>query len=211
MTLISLLNDLLKIFDAESLIRNGGLLLVFLFVFGQTGLFFCFFLPSGAVMFTAGVFTATGILHYDIATICSLLIFAAVLGNITGYWFGRKTGPLLYKRKDSKFFKQEHLKAAESFFTKYGGLASAGALFFPIVRTFAPIVAGMVKMNFYRYMLFSFIGSLLYVLSFVLAGYLIGSIPALKEYISYIVILIIVVVTIPIVIGIIKKLKKAGK
>ena len=162
-------------------------------------------------MFTAGVFTATGILHYDIVTICSLLILAAVLGNITGYWFGRKTGPLLYKRKDSKFFKQEHLKAAESFFTKYGGLASAGALFFPIVRTFAPIMAGMVKMSFYRFVLFAFIGSVLYVLSFVFAGYLIGSIPALKEYISYIVILIIVVVTIPIVIGILKKLKKSGK
>lgn len=204
------IDNLLKIFNAESLIRNGGLLLVFLFVFGQTGLFFCFFLPSGALMFTAGVFAATGALPYNIVVICSLLTIAAISGNSTGYWFGRKTGPLLYKRKDSKFFRYEHLQAASKFYEKWGGLASAVALFFPIIRTFAPMVAGTVKMNFGRFFLFSLIGSVLWVTGFVLAGYFIGSISQLKDYIGYILVAIIVAVTTPIVVGIIKKLKKVG-
>jgi membrane-associated protein len=116
----------------------------------------------------------------------------------------------LYKKKDSKFFRQEHLRAAASFYTKYGGLASAAALFFPITRSFAPVVAGILKMKFARFVLFSLAGSILWVTSFVMAGYLIGSIPALKRYIPYIIILIIVVVTIPIVTGVIRKLNKAG-
>jgi len=201
----------MKIFSAESLVTNGGLLLVFAFVFGQTGLFFCFFLPSGALMFTAGVFTATGALPYNIFVVCILLIVAAMLGNITGYSFGRKAGPVLYKRKDSKFFKQEHLKAAEKFYEKWGGIASTAALFFPIVRTFAPIVAGMVRMKFLRFAGFSFIGSIAWVSSFVLAGYLIGSVPAVKEYAGYVVLGIVVLVTTPIVITIIKKWKSLKK
>jgi membrane-associated protein len=201
----------LSIFDVESLIRYGGLLLVFIAVYAQTGLFFCFFLPSGGLMFTAGVFVATGILHYNIFTVCSLLVLASFLGNITGYWFGKKTGPLLYKRKDSKFFKQEHLRAAEVFFNKYGGMALMAGLFFPIIRTFAPVVAGMIRMDFRKFIFFTFIGSVAWILSFVLAGYLIASMPFLKPYLKYIVIAIIVFVTIPIVIRILKQLKKTEK
>src|SRR5215218_8268781 len=100
-------------FDSESLIRYGGLLILFLAVFCQTGLFFCFFIPSGGLLFTAGVFVATGDLHENILIVCSTLVISSVLGNIGGYWFGRKAGPLLYKRKDSKFFKRKHLDAAE--------------------------------------------------------------------------------------------------
>jgi len=202
---------LLNIFDVGSLIRNGGLLLVFLFVFGQTGLFFCFFLPSGALLFTAGVFTATGVLGYNAVVVCSILSVAAVLGNITGYWIGRKSGRLFYNRKDSRFFKQQYLINAEKFYERWGGLASAGSLFFPITRSFAPVVAGIVKMNFPRFVLFAFMGSVVWVSGFVLAGYLLGIVPALKEYISYIVIAIIILVTIPVIIGVVKKLKKIGK
>jgi membrane-associated protein len=210
MSLLSIIGDLLKIFSTELLIKNGGLLLVFLFVFGQTGLFFCFFLPSGALMFTAGVFTATGALPYNIFVICSFLTLAAVLGNGTGYWFGRKAGLLLYNRKNSKFFRPEHLVAATNFYQNWGRLASAVALFFPVIRTFAPIVAGMVKMRFSRFIFFASIGSVLWVAGFVLAGYFIGTIPVLKQYISYVVVAIIIVVTTPIVIGIIRKWKKMG-
>jgi len=211
MLVIKIFNFFLSIFDIESLIRYGGLLLVFLSVYGQTGLFFCFFLPSGGLMFTAGVFVAAGSLHYNLFTICSLLTLASMLGNTTGYWFGRKTGPLLYKRKESKFFRREHLNAAENFYKKYGGLALAAGLFFPIVRTFSPIVAGMIKMNFKRFILFTFIGSALWVTSFVSAGFLIASMPFLKPYLKYIIIAIIIMVTIPTVIRIIKEFKKAGR
>ena len=151
-----LLQNIFDIFDAESLIRNGGLLIAFLIVYGTTGLFFCFFLPSGAVLFATGVFAATGGLHYSIPVICSLLILASVLGNITGYWFGRKTGPLLYSRDDSKFFRRQHLKTAEAFYNKYGRLALTAGLFLPVIRTFASIVAGIIRLDFRRFILLIF-------------------------------------------------------
>jgi membrane-associated protein len=198
-------------FDSESLIRYGGLLLLFLSVFCQTGLFFCFFIPSGGLLFTAGVFIATGSLPGNIFTVCSLLIIASFLGNITGYGFGLKAGPIMYKRKESRFFKRKHLAAAESFYTKHGNIALAAGLFFPIIRTFAPIVAGMIKLDFRRFMLFTFIGSVLWIISFVMAGYLIGIMPFLKPYLKYIVIGIILTVTTPIIIGIIRNLNKGGK
>jgi membrane-associated protein len=209
--IIDMLKIFLSIFDLESLIRYGGLLLVFLAVYGQTGLVFCFFLPSGGLMFTAGVFIAVGSLHYDLFIICSLLTLASMLGNITGYWFGRKTGPLLYKKQDSKFFRQAHLRAGEDFFKKHGGLAVAAGLFFPIIRTFSPIVAGIIKMNVKRFILFTFIGSLLWVSSFVSAGFLIGSRPFLKPYLKYIIIGIIITVTIPTIFRILKELRRAGR
>jgi len=208
---IFLLEGLLKIFDPESLISDGGLLIVFLLVYGSTGLFFCFFIPSGALLFTAGIYTATGGLQYDIFTVCSLLILASILGNLTGYWFGRKTGPLLYKRKDSRFFKKRHLTTAETFYNKYGWLALTVGLYLPIIRTFASIVAGMVRLNFRRFIFLTVTGSIVWVLSFVLAGYFIGSWPFLKPWLNYIVIGFILVVTIPVIIWIIKELRKMRK
>ena len=150
---IVFLESLLKIFDPESLVSGGGLLIVFLLIYGSTGLFFCFFIPSGALLFTTGIYTATGGLQNDLFTVCCLLILASILGNLTGYWFGWKTGPLLYKRKDSRFFKKQHLKTAETFYNKYGWLALTVGLYLPIIRTFASIVAGMVKLNFRRFIL----------------------------------------------------------
>lgn len=209
--MIDILNQLLSIFDVESLIRYGGLALVFFMVYGSTGLFFCFFIPTGAVLFTAGIFAATGGLHYDIFTICFLLILASVLGNLTGYWFGWKTGPLLYKREDSKFYRKHHLTTAESFYKKHGWLALTVGLYLPIIRTFASIVAGMVGLNFRRFILLTTTGSVVWILSFVLAGYFIGSRPLLKPWLKYIVIIFIVAVTIPLVIWIIKELKGLRK
>jgi membrane-associated protein len=208
---ISFLEGLLKIFDPESLISGGGLLVVFLLVYGSTGLFFCFFIPTGAILFSAGIFTATGGLQYNIFTVCSLLILASVSGNLTGYWFGRKTGPLLYKRKDSRFFKKQHLKTAETFYNKYGWLALTVGLYLPIIRTFASIVAGMVGLNFRRFISLTVTGSVVWILSFVLAGYFIGSRPYLKPWLNYIVIGFILVVTIPLIIWIIKELRKMRK
>jgi membrane-associated protein len=206
----------LSIFDIEYLIRYGGLLFIFLVVYASTGLFFCFFLPPGAVLFTAGVFVATGDLHENIYIVCALLILAAVGGNLTGYWFGRKTGPLLYRKKDSRFYKKQHLITAETFYRKYGWLALTLGLYLLIIRTFAPIVAGIVKLNFRRFLFLSFIGSVVWILSFVLAGYFIGSRPFLKPWIKYIVIFFIVAVSVPLFIWLIKewrgmKKQDAGK
>jgi membrane-associated protein len=158
-------------------------------------------------MFTAGVLLASGQLHYSLFAVCTLLVLAAILGNCTGYLFGRKAGPLLYQ-KDTRFLKQQHLQTAENFYKKYGGPALAAGLFFPIIRTFSPIVAGMIKLSFNRFLLFVFIGSLCWVLSFVLSGYLIASMPFLKPYLKYIVLAILLLVTTPVVIRIVKEFKK---
>lgn len=208
---IYILQSLLKIFDPESLISNGGLLIVFLLVYASTCLFFCFFIPTGAILFTAGIYTATGGLQYDIFAVCSLLTLASILGNLTGYWFGWKTGPLLYSRKDSRFFKKQHLTTAETFYNKYGWLALTVGLYLPIIRTFASTIAGVVRLNFRRFILLSFAGSVVWVLSFVLAGYYIGSRPYLKPLLNYIVIGFILVITIPLIIWIIKELKMMRK
>ena len=198
-------------FDSESVIRYGGLFILFLSVFCQTGLFFCFFIPSGGLLFTAGVFVATGDLHENLFIVCSLLTTASVLGNIVGYWFGLKAGPTIYKRRDSSFYKRRYLEKAEAFYNKYGNIALAAGLFFPIIRTFSPIVGGVIKMNFSRFLLFTFIGSVLWISSFVITGYLVGVMPFLRQYLKYIVIGIIIGVTIPILVGIIRKLNNPEK
>jgi membrane-associated protein len=202
---------ILSIFDIEALIRYGGLLLVCLLVYGSTGLFFCFFIPTGALLFTAGILAAAGGLQYDIYSSCILLVLAAILGNLTGYWFGWKAGPLLYRKKDTKFYKKKHLTTAASFYEKYGWLALTLGLYLPIIRTFAPVVAGIVRLNFRRFLLLIVPGSLVWISSFVLAGYFIGSRPFLKPLLKYIVIGFVLAVTIPLIIWTGKELRKMRK
>ena len=202
-----LLQNFLAIFDVEALIRYGGLLLVVLLVYGTTGLFFCFFIPTGAFIFTAGIYSATGDIPYNIYIVSAILIVASMLGNFTGYWFGLKTGPLLYNRKDTWFFKKQHLATAKSFYEKYGWLALTMGLFLPVIRTFAPIVAGIVKLERKRFFLLTFLGSVLWILSFALAGFAIGKIPVLKPWLNYFVIGFLVVVTIPLIIWVLRELK----
>ena len=194
--------------DADSIIQYGGLLFVFLAVFAQTGLFFCFFIPSGGLLFSAGIFVATGGLPYSIYFVCILLILASLMGNITGYYFGLKAGPLLNKKNRSGFLKQTYFDKAESFYIKYGNLALAGGLFFPIIRTFSPIVAGMIKLNFTRFVIYTLTGSVLWIVSHVMAGYFIGTMPFLQPYLIYIVAGIILTITVPIIIGIVRSFNK---
>jgi membrane-associated protein len=198
----------LSIFDIDALIRYGGLLLVALLVYGSTGLFFCFFVPTSALLFTAGIFVATGGIEHSLYKACGLLVLASVLGNFTGYWFGWKAGPLLYKKEDTRFYKKQHLATAGTFYKKYGWLALTLGLYLPIIRTFAPVVAGIIRLDKRRFAALSVIGSLVWVTSFVLAGYFIGSNPSLKPLIKYIVVGFIVLVTVPLVIWTLKELKK---
>jgi membrane-associated protein len=181
--------------------------MVCLFVYASTGLFFCFFLPSGAILFTAGVLVASGVLYQDIFTVCSLLIAASVAGSLTGYWFGGKADRILYNRKNSAFYRR-HLITAETFYKKHGGRSLIAAYFLPIIRSFAPVVGGMIRVKFIRFIFFTVIGSTAWIISFVAAGYFIGSNPVLKPWLKYIVIGFIVIVTIPIVFRIIKQMRK---
>ncbi len=195
-------------FDARSWIEYGGLFLVFLVVYGQTGLFFCFFVPSGAFMFATGAMIASGMLQESLFPAICLFTLAAILGNLTGYFFGRKVGPRLRKRSDTKFFKKAHLEAAEEFYEKRGGGAIIIALFVPIVRTFAPIVAGMLRMKVGRFTFFTVVGSVCWVTSFLLVGHLIGSRPFLRPYLRYIIIGIVILVSVPMVLKVLKSLKE---
>ena len=193
-------------FDAEALIQFGGLLFVLFAIYAQTGLFFCFFLPSGALLFMAGVLIANDAFAHSFWALCVFGILASVLGNLTAYAIGYKAGPLLYRSPDSRFFKKRHLTAAENFYDKYGAFALSLGVFFPLIRTFGPMVAGAIKLKFSRVFFFALLGSAGWILSFAAAGFLIGSMPFLQPYLNYVVVGIIVLVSIPIVLKIVRGL-----
>ena len=203
--------SLLFVFNTEALIRYGGLAMFCLLVYGSTGLFFCFMIPSGAVLFAAGIYAVSGELSENIVIICILLIGSSIFGNMTGYWFGKKAGPALYRRKDSRFFKQHYLVKTGEFYGKYGKLALIAGFFLPIIRTFSPVLAGIVRMDFRRFIISTTAGSVLWIASFVMAGYFIAKQPLLKPWLKYIAGGFILVVTVPLVIRIIRELKRPNE
>lgn len=200
-------NSLQHFIDPEKLLREGGFYVVVFVIFAETGLFFGFFLPGDYLLFLAGMFVATGKLDVNIYVLVLGLFVAAVAGNFTGYWFGRKTGPMLYSRKDSLFFKKRYLLAAEKYYRKQGAFALIMGRFVPIVRTFAPIFAGVVKLDFKKFALYNILGAILWIASLTLLGYFLGKRFAqqIEEYLVYIIIGFIVVTTIPLIITFVKK------
>jgi len=157
-------------------------------------------------LFTAGLFCSTGIIKVHPALLVLYIIIAAVAGNMVGYGFGKKVGPLLFKRKSGFLFKQQHLIAAHEFYLKHGKKTIILSRFLPIVRTFAPIVAGIVKLDYYKFFLYSVAGAFFWVCSLVLTGYYMGKyIPATKDFLGYIVIFLIVITSIPFIYNSIKK------
>ncbi|MVN92435.1 DedA family protein [Mucilaginibacter aquatilis] len=198
--------------DAQSIISKGGFYLLLIVVYAETGLFFGFFLPGDYLLFMAGLFCATGLLDVPVYTLVLSLIAAGVLGNYTGYWFGFRTGPLMENRKDTLFFKRKHISMAREFYQKYGGMALVLGRFFPIIRTFAPIFAGVVKVDLKRFTLYNFVGSIAWVSILTLLGYFLGiKYPQIKNYLQYIVIALIVVTSIPLIIAFVKRGKGENK
>ncbi len=202
-----------QLLDAEALIETGGFYLVLFIVFAETGLFFGFFLPGDYLLFLAGLFCALGKIDVEISTLCAGLLAAGILGNFTGYWFGRRTGPMLFKRKDSWLFRRKYIIMAEEFFHKYGGPALIIGRFVPIIRTFAPIFAGIVQLNFRKFVLYNVGGACLWVSSLTLSGYFLGKeFPEIINYIEFIIVGMIVISFMPILITLLKKnLKKTIK
>jgi membrane-associated protein len=199
--------DFLKeLVNPESIIRYGGIYLLLFVVFAETGLFVGFFLPGDSLLFTAGLLCSTGILQVHILLLVVLIITAAVTGNMVGYAFGKKVGPLLFNRKSSLFFRQEHLVQAHEFYLKHGKKTIILSRFLPIVRTFAPIVAGIVKLDYHKFFIYSLAGAFLWVCVLVLTGYFMGNyIPGIKDYLGYIVIFLIVITSIPFIYNSVKK------
>jgi len=159
-----------QLLNPEELLSSGGFYLVILIVFAETGLFFGFFLPGDYLLFLAGLFCALNKIDVNIYTLCLGLFVAGVLGNFTGYWFGYRAGPMLFKRKDSFIFKRKYVVMAEEFYHKYGGTALIIGRFVPIVRTFAPIFAGVVKLDFKKFVLYNVAGAAIWVLVLTLSG-----------------------------------------
>ncbi|TCD02823.1 DedA family protein [Pedobacter psychroterrae] len=193
--------------DSEKLLKEGGFYVVMFVIFAETGLFFGFFLPGDYLLFLAGMFVATGKLDVNIYLLILGLCVSAICGNFTGYWFGRKTGPVLYQRKDSFFFKKRYLKAAEEYYNKQGAFALIMGRFVPIVRTFAPIFAGVVKLDFKRFALYNIVGAIIWIASLTLMGYFLGRRfeKEINDYLLYIIIGFIIVTTIPLIITFVKK------
>lgn len=193
--------------DAQSIIRKGGFYLLLVVVFAETGLFFGFFLPGDYLLVLAGILCAAGMVDVPIYTLVASLVLAGVLGNYAGYWFGYRTGPVLFKRNESLFFKKRYVAMAEAFYARHGGMALVLGRFFPIIRTFAPIFAGVVRVNFKKFTVYNFIGSLLWVTTLTLTGFFLGrKYPdEIKFYLKYVVLGLILITTIPLIFAYVKK------
>lgn len=182
--------------DVRGLIQLGGLLLICTIVFVETGLFVGFFLPGDSLLVTAGVFAAAGDLN-----VVALLVAAslcAVAGDQLGYWIGRRAGRALYSRPDSRFFKRKHLERAHAFYEKYGAKTIVLARFVPIVRTFAPAVAGAAEMHYRRFVTYNILGGLLWVCSTVLLGFFLGrAVPNIERHIHIVIAIVIFLSILP--------------
>lgn len=198
--------------NPESIVKLGLPLLLFV-IFAETGLLVGFFLPGDSLVFIAGLLCATdneqlGISIYELIIYMSL---AAVIGNAAGYFFGRKVGKSLYQKKDSLLFKKKHLLATERFYAKHGGKTLFVGRFLPIIRTFAPILAGIIKVDLKKFILYNIAGAVCWIASIAGIGYFLGAeFPHTKDYLGYIVIVLIVVTAIPVVMTYLKEKKAMG-
>ena len=192
--------------DAQSIISRGGFYFLLTVVFAETGLFFGFFLPGDYLLFMAGLLCANGIFDVNITTLISSIIVAGILGNFAGYWFGYRTGPILFNKNDSLLFKKRYVVLAQQFYTKYGGMALILGRFFPIIRTFAPIFAGVVKVDIKKFTLYNIIGSVAWVVLLCLSGFFLGKkFPVIKEYLLYIIIGFFIITMLPFIVAFFQK------
>lgn len=203
-------------------IEHGGLWLILFVVFAETGLFAGFFLPGDSLLFVAGIYSTnlanefipTGNEVFDLLLIMLLISMAGILGNTTGYWFGKKVGPAMYSWKENMFFKQRYLQQAHEFYEKHGGGAIIVARFIPIVRTFAPIVAGIVQMDKKKFGFFNIVGCFAWVGSMLFAGHFLQKwILAqfgfdLKDHLEVIVLGLVAVTTAPVIMKLVFNKKK---
>jgi membrane-associated protein len=206
-----------QLLQPQYYIENGGLWLLLLVVFAETGLFFGFFLPGDSLLFVAGIYSdalagqivVTNSQWLDLLIVFSFIAVSGILGNYVGYSIGKKVGPAMYDWKENLFFKKKYLVQAQEFYEKHGGGAIVIARFIPIVRTFAPIVAGIVRMDKKKFMYFNVIGSIAWVASMLCAGHFLQAWILnrfqfdLKKHLEVIVLGIVFVTTVPVIIKVI--------
>lgn len=208
--------------NPEFYIQHGGLWLFLFIVFAETGLFAGFFLPGDSLLFVAGIYSnelAAELFNLNndllnLLLLALLVIFSGVLGNMVGYWFGAASGPYLFRKEDTFFFKKKHLLTAKDFYDKHGGGAIVFARFLPIIRTFAPIVAGIVRMEKHKFSFYNIVGCIAWAITMLFAGHYLYKFFLnqfgfdLKERLELIVLGIILVTTAPVIIKLITGGKK---
>jgi len=192
------------------IIANYGVwtnLILFLIVFAETGLVVTPFLPGDSLLFAAGTFAALGSL--DPVILILLLSVAAILGDTVNYWVGAYIGPRAFSG-ELRWLRKEYLDRTHAFYEKHGGKTIILARFIPIIRTFAPFVAGVGTMTYSRFLLYNVVGGVVWVTLFVLAGYYFGNLPAVRQNFSYVILAIIVISVMPIVLEFMKSRRRAG-
>lgn len=198
----------------DEILNNAGPLAVWVaagIIFAECGLLIGFFLPGDSLLFVVGLFIGNGAIGTPLWATCLILFIAAFAGNLLGYWIGRRAGPSLFRRENSRIFKKKYIDHTEEFFNKYGAAAIILGRFIAIVRTFITVLAGAGKMDFRRYALYSAIGAALWTVSLTVLGYLIGNVPVIKNNLEYAIILIVVVSIVPIAIHRLKARRDAGR
>lgn len=200
--------ELLKqLIDPDWIVAHGGLFLIAFIIFAETGLFIGFFLPGDSLLFITGMIIAgakNDPVPFDSHPLNLIfwilfLTVAAILGNMVGYWFGKKSGHLLFERKETWLFKKKHLQHAHDFYEKKGGIAIIAARFLPVVRTFAPIVAGVVEMNYKKFFFYNVIGAAAWVAGLTTLGFVLGENAWIKEHLEWIILALILVTTAPVI------------
>ena len=184
----------------ESIISSFGAftyVILFLIVFAETGLVITPFLPGDSLLFIVGTLSGSGFLNIWIAYVS--LIVAAILGDTVNYWIGHHFGPKVFSKKNSRFFNPEYLEKTRGFYAKYGGKTIILARFLPIIRTFAPFVAGIGKMHYGTFVLYNVVGAFIWVTLFMFAGYFFGGMPLIKNNFEYAVVVIVLVSVLPVV------------
>jgi membrane-associated protein len=200
------------VLDPEWLISTFGLIGILAVVFAESGLLIGFFLPGDSLLFTAGLLIAGGTyLHLPLWLMCALVSLAAVAGDQTGYAFGRRFGPALFRRPDSRLFRQENLARAQDFFRRYGARSIVLARFVPIVRTFTPVVAGASHMRYRTFLTFNVIGGTLWGCGVTTLGYFLGRIAFVRDNIEFILIGIVVVSVVPVAVELLRARRRGRR
>ena len=203
-----------KLTDPQSILEHGGLVLLLIVIFAENGLVIGFFLPGDSLVFLAGLICASKpeLLQMDITSLTLAMFSAAVAGSLFGYFFGRRVGPTLFERKDSIIFKKKYLELTQAFYEKHGGKTLVLGRFLPIIRTFAPIIAGVIKVPFWTLMFFNLLGAALWITSLSLIGYFIGvKFPAVEHYVGYIIIGFVGITTVILIRTLIKQRKQRAE
>lgn len=202
-----MMQSIINAVDPVIIVKALGLVGILFIIFAESGLFFGFFFPGDSLLFTAGLFASQGFLNVHLLLWGAFLM--AVLGDNFGYWFGNKVGPKIFTREDSFFFHKSHIERAQRFYEKHGNKTIILSRFVPIIRTFAPIVAGIGIMKYSNFITYNIVGGFLWSFGMVGAGFFLGNvIPNIDKYILPIIILIIVVSVVPVFIEVIKTSKK---